>query len=67
MKFLSAILDRWATSSQLDFIGACSLRCVWQKLFFDTESFGSFFGMLRVLAGNVFFGHGLVRLCIAGG
>ena len=30
------------------------LLCLWQQLFFDTDSFGSFFGMLRVLSWGIF-------------
>ena len=56
LRFLSAILDRWGDLVAIGFYWCMLfLLCVWQKLFFDTESFGSFFGMLRVLAWGMFF------------
>lgn len=54
--FIPRILDRFG-----DLIAIAGywvmliLLCVLQQVFFDTESFGSFFGMLRVLSWGLFF------------
>ena len=55
LRCLSAILDRWGDLIAIGFYWCMLfLLCVWQKIFFDTEFFGSFFGMLRVLAWGIF-------------
>ena len=52
---LPKVLNRWGDVITIGFYWLMmGLLCLWQQLLFDTESFGSFFGMLRVLSWGMF-------------
>ena len=55
VSFIPRILVRWGDLIAIAFYWVMlSLLCVLQQLYFDTDTFGSFFGVLRVLSWGLF-------------